>query len=604
MKKIKINITSIITLVVGLLLGWLIFGGSDATNHDGHEHDAGETAENWTCSMHPQVQQDGPGKCPFCGMDLIPLNDDVSSGFAVLTMSENAVKLANIRTQAVQSGSASTRVRINGRIETDEGMVKSQVLHIPGRIEQLYVEYTGQRIQRGQKIATIYSPELVTAQKELREAAKLKDQYPELVAAARKKFENWKLSAEQIKQIESTTSIQTNFEIMADVSGIVTNKKVQVGDHVMQGGILFEVSDLSQVWAIFDVYEKDLNRIKMSDEIEFTVKALPGEQFSGKVEFIDPIVDPASRTASIRVSVRNSGDRLKPEMLAEGYITGTTDSNQGIMIPKSAVLWTGKRSLVYLQLKENEPNYHMQEVVLGNALDDHYVIKEGLKEGDLVVVNGVFSIDAATQLQGKRSMMNPDGGESPTGNDHARLPGGQGGMQMQDDSEGHSQQQESEHPEVNISGGIFEVSQTFKDQIRKVYDTYLPLKDALIETNANEAKQKANPLMTAINNVNMSLVKGDAHHEWMKDLRVLKASTQTILDQSDVEKIREALSPLSDQLYQTIIKFQVETGGYRQYCPMAFDFKGAFWLSDSEKVLNPYFGDEMLTCGNVEEELK
>ena len=588
MKNIKLNITSVITLVLGLLLGWVFFGGS-SNEDEGHPHTTDAASEKWTCSMHPQVQQDNGGKCPFCGMDLIPLAQNENQDETILEMSANAVKMANIQTSVVKSGSSESNIRINGRIETDEGLVQSQVLHIPGRIEKLYIEFTGERIRRGQRIATIYSPELITAQKELREAIKLEDQYPALAAAARKKFENWKLSSEQVRQIEKSKDVQTNFDITADISGIVTTRSVQTGDHVEQGGILFEVSDLNRVWAIFDVYERDLGKIRMGDVIRFSVKAYPGEEFGGEIEFIDPVINPISRTASIRVSVGNPGGKLKPEMLAEGIIKSSTTSKEAIMIPKSAVLWTGKRSLVYLQVNEDKPGFQMKEVTLGSLIDDNYIIEDGLNEGDKVVTNGVFSIDAAAQLQGKQSMMNPPGGETSAGHNH-------GDMKMDDAGQ-------MDHPEVNISNQTFEVSGDFQNQLKKIYDNYLPVKDALIQTDARTAKSKAAPLLAAINGVNMTLVKGDAHMEWMKDLAVLRTSTETILSQVDVEKIREQLSPLSDQLYQTIIKFRVETGGYRQYCPMAFDFKGAFWLSDSEKVLNPYFGDEMLTCGNVEEEL-
>ena len=148
------------------------------------------------------------------------------------------------------------------------------------------------------------------------------------------------------------------------------------------------------------------------------------------------------------------------------------------------------------------------------------------------------------------------------------------------------------------------MSSEFKGQLKRVFETYLPLKDALIATDAKAARQGAQPLMAAIAEVDMMLISGDAHVEWMKDLSVLNTIVEDILDHSDVEMIRSALSPLSDQLYQTLVKFEVETGGFRQFCPMAFDFKGAFWLSDSNEILNPYFGEEMLTCGNVEEELR
>ncbi|MEP5612375.1 MAG: efflux RND transporter periplasmic adaptor subunit, partial [Cyclobacteriaceae bacterium] len=460
-------------------------------------------------------------------------------------------------------------------------------------IESLNVNFTGDYVRKGQVIASVYSPTLVTAQQELFEARKLKDTQPALFKAAKRKLANWKLSESQIEQILSQEEPITTFSILAESTGYVKEKMVNSGDYLKQGASLYTVSNLSRVWVLFDAYEADLQWIRVGNQTDFTVASIPGKPFAGEVTYIDPIINPNTRVAKVRVELDNEGNTLKPEMFVNGIVETQASASSELTVPKSAVMWTGKRSVVYVKsVTDQGVSFRMREIALGSAYGDSYAVIDGLSDGDEIAVNGTFSIDAAAQLAGKPSMMSPEGGAAMTGHNH-------GGMQMQ---EGEVETK-IQHPEVNISTEKFESSAVFKDQIKNVFLTYLPLKDALIETDAKTAKENAKPLLDAIAKVDMTEVKGEAHIEWMKDLAVLQHSAEYITKEADVEKIRSALSPLSDQLYQTIVKFEVETGGFRQYCPMAFNNTGAFWLSNSDSVLNPYFGDVMLTCGNIEEEL-
>jgi len=598
MKKLKINTTSLITLAVGLLLGWLIFGGNQSNDQgENHNHSLDAETGTWTCSMHPQVQNEGPGKCPFCGMDLIPVATSDSDDPTVLQMSENAVKLANIQTIKIESSEAESLVKVSGRIETNETLIKSQVLHIPGRIERLFVDFTGQNVHRGQKIASIYSPELVTAQRELKEAIKLADKYPNLADAARMKFENWKLSPEQVKAIENSPEIKTTFDVTADVSGVVTIKKVQVGDHLKQGDELFEVSDLRRIWAIFNVYEQDLNKIKIGNELAFSVKAYPGEKFTGKIEFIDPVIDPATRTASVRVTVKNQDKKLKPEMLAEGNISSDTGGSKEIMVPKSAVLWTGERSIVYVQLKPYEPKFRLREVVLGSAVNDHYLIKEGLKEGDLVVVNGAFSVDAAAQLQGKKSMMG-EGSPVTLAHNHE-------GHKVTSGESGQSKEKIKVNlflEEKPISG---DVPTKFKNHLGLLIESYLQLKDLLVKGQNHEAVAVAKEFEARLSGVDVKGLKKNALEIWNSSSVQIQEQVNIINSNHELAPQRTAFVTLSEYMIRLVRAFK-PTGEtlYLQHCPMANNDNGANWLSTEEKIVNPYFGDAMLNCGWVEQELK
>ncbi len=590
-------IVAAVTLVSGLLLGWVFFGGSSESEHSHTEVIDGETV--WTCSMHPQIRQNEPGSCPICGMDLIPLEADNGEGIdpMAIVMSPTAMQLANIVTAAVGSKSAMKTIRLNGKVQEDERLMFSQTTHFPGRIEKLSVNFTGEYVSIGSVVAYLYSPQLVTAQQELLETYKIRENQPNLYQATREKLRNWKLSEKQIDQILSSEKVNGQFPVLAERSGYVTNKKVNLGDYVNRGQTLYEISNLSTVWVQFDIYENDLPWIDRGDSIEFSISSLPGQSFKGIIDYIDPVINPKTRVAKARVVVQNNNHKLKPQLFATGELKANLGrAGDQLTVPKSAVLWTGKRSVVYVKFKSNEGlHFMMREVTLGPALGDAYVVAKGLELGEEIAVNGTFSIDAAAQLAGKPSMMAPEGGAAMTGHNH--------GMNQEETQNEQSLDQIEGQLKVNKSDEAFESDEKFRKQLQAVYAAYLPVKDALIQSDPKMARKEAQNLQAIIEMVDMQLVKGDAHMEWMKDLEVLQEATNGISNETDVENARALLSQLSDQLFFTLKKFQVGVKGYRQFCPMAFDFKGAFWLSDSDEILNPYFGDAMLTCGSVEEEL-
>lgn len=576
------------TLGVGLIFGSLFFGGNSEEGHQHTEVVDGETV--WTCSMHPQIRQEEPGKCPICGMALVTVADesDASVDPKAISMSPTAMQLASIVTAVVGSNQDAKTITLTGKIQEDERLVFSQTTHVPGRIERLAVNFTGEFVEKGAVIAYLYSPELVTAQQELFETYKIRESQPNLYRAARAKLKNWKLSEKLIDRIVSSGQAIEEFPIRADQSGYVVNKLANLGDHVQMGQALYEIANLSRVWVLFDLYERDLTWVKVGDSVTFTINSIPGKTFKQRINYIDPIIDPKTRVAKARVVLPNKEQQFKPEMFVSGVLeTSINSQSQQLTIPKTAVMWTGKRSIVYVKLQTDQGLYfRLREITIGPSLGDSYLVEEGLQAGEEIAINGTFSIDAAAQLAGKPSMMNPAGATQNKEHQH-------GGMGTGDD----------QSTEVNEATQTYKSDPVFREQLQAIFTAYLPLKDALIASEATRASKEAKQLMAILEQVDMSLVEGEAHQAWMKDLQVLKASSHHIAQKQDLDYARHMFEPLSDQLYHTLKKFQVETNGYRQYCPMAFDFKGAYWLSDSEQIINPYFGDEMLNCGNVEEEL-
>lgn len=427
----------------GLFIGWLLFGRPSAPTHSpeehinmthdhkGHSHEL-EQDENgvWTCSMHPQIRMDKPGKCPICGMDLIPLkknsgNNDASVDPSAIQLSDEAAALADVQTTRINRENPVKKVRLYGKIAPDERSLQSQTAYVGGRIEKLFIEFTGEEVHSGQTLATIYSPELFTAQQELLQAISMNQ--PQLIQAAREKLRLWNMTDAQIDAVQQSGKASPTVEIKANTSGIVTAKRVNRGDYVSQGAVLFDIANLSRVWAMFDAFEVDLPFLSKGDRVEFTLPAFPGKKFSGKISFIDPIINATTRTARVRVDVANSRLELKPEMYATAEVDAPLKGYKDmIVVPQTAILWTGKRSIVYVRQSDiSTPTFMMREVELGPALGGAYVVMKGLSEGEEVVTNGVFSIDASAQLEGKTSMMNSsdDSARPMTGHEGHHMPG-------------------------------------------------------------------------------------------------------------------------------------------------------------------------------------
>lgn len=575
--NIKYILSIGIALGLGLGAGYLLFNNKQAnSSHEGHQHSAAATQaeEIWTCSMHPQIRQNEFGICPICEMDLTPLESNSSDNPLVLEMSESAIQLSNIQTSIIgQAGEKSSKeLQLSGKIKADERLVSSQVSHISGRIEQLFISFTGEQVQKGQKIARIYSPELISAQGELLEAAKIKDINPSLLQAAKDKLKRWKIDSSTIASIIAKQQIQESFYIYADASGTVSNKRIAVGDYVQQGQALFELNQLNRLWVLFDVYEEDLAHIKLGDKISFSTASLANKTFDTRISFIDPVIDPQTRVARIRTEINNKNGLLKPEMFVKGSLASQqSTTTQALSIPKSAVMWTGKRSVAYVKLADTEiPSYEYRSIEIGQSLGDSYELISGITAGEEVVVNGSFVIDAAAQLNNQSSMMNKN-------------------VSVKKQDKG------------NASADYTASTPTaFKEQLTQSVFAYLDLKDMMVASNADQSMAAGQDFYNSLANIDMSLLKGEAHLFWMEQLNALQAHSKKIGESKNLEDQRKQFRFLSTALIHSVQAFGVSQQTlYVQHCPMANNDKGADWISDEEGIRNPYFGDKMMKCGFV-----
>jgi membrane fusion protein, copper/silver efflux system len=405
--RLKKPLGYFLLVLTGFLAGWTAFHLQG--KHKEPTMTETGTEEIWTCAMHPQIRMPEPGKCPVCGMELIQVGkNNHGNNPDIITFTKESAALANIETVRVSLQKPAGSVTLYGKIKDDERSMQSQVAYFPGRIEKLYINSTGETVRKGQLLAMIYAPDLIVAQQELLIASRERDTRPEIFDAAREKLSQWKIPDARIDEIVRSGKVIRNFDVVATTSGVVTSKEVNEGQYVTKGTVMFGIADLSKLWIVFDAYESDLPFILKGNRMIFSVRALPGRSFSGHISFIDPVIDPVTRVAGVRVEIPNPGGVLKPGM----FVTGTTESNlqeyaDGLSVPKSAVLWTGKRSIVYIKVPDTAyPGFMLREVELGPSSGRNYMILSGLKEGDEIVTSGTFSIDASAQLAGKQSMMN------------------------------------------------------------------------------------------------------------------------------------------------------------------------------------------------------
>ncbi len=604
---------------VGILLGAMMFGGNETKvehqttdEHIAENHTDDDGNIIYTCSMHPSVRQNEPGDCPICGMELLPANDNTSAEGDPneLTMSLAAMKLAEIETSIVRSGNPVSTIYLPGKVVADQNKVSSITSHAAGRIINLYVDYEGAFIKKGQKIASIYSPELISAQQEFLQTVEFKSQNPMLYTSAKRKLELLELPSSTIENLEVSGELMTEIDIVSQATGYVTRLNVSRQEHIVRGSILFEVADLSDVWVMLDAYESDLSLIEKGQTIKFTTTTYPGEEFEGTVSFIDPTVNRMTRTADVRIKAKNPNQNLKPNMLAEGILTAEISNESSLMIPKSAVLWTGPRSIVFVQLPNTAtPTFIAREVTLGKRIGNQYIILEGLNFGEEVVTHGNFKLDGAAQLSDKLSMMNrnPDTEANRTGHEGHIMDAVNSGEMVRESNSSSinneaaetSEEDHSEHQSMNSEVNINSTPDKFKTQLNEVVQEYLKLKDALVESNSSAVALSAKEIQKALNTVDMSLVKGNMNVSWMNHFNQMNNILSTLASSSTLDNQRSSFLSLSNTLIESVKTFGLPGMIYQQFCPMTDGGKGAYWLSDSEEIANPYFGDQMHNCGEI-----
>ncbi len=404
-------------VVVAFVIGRCTVGEEEGDEEAGQEE---EEVSEWTCPMHPEIRQPEFGTCPICHMDLVPADAaDGDSDIPSVQLSEGAARLAEVQNTRVETGPVTDELRAFGRVEVDEGAEVDIAAWTGGRIERLEISARGEEVRRGQLLARIYSPELYSSQRSLVQAVRNLERAKESeserrmraaqasIDSARTELRLLGVDERQIDRIQETKQARETVDIYATASGTIRQRYVQSGDYVSTGDRILSLAPLDTVWGQLEIYERDLSRVSEGTPVRVEVPGLDGEEFEGRIEFISPEVDSRKRVAFARVVLPNEEGRLKPGMYLQGYVEIGADGQDTVSVPRSSVLWTGQRSLVYLYDDEqlDPPGYIAQPVKLGPRFGDRYVIEEGLEGGEVIAKRGVFRIDSELQLRGGPSMM-------------------------------------------------------------------------------------------------------------------------------------------------------------------------------------------------------
>ncbi len=575
----------------GLAVGAALFGGSGSDaptppmgdQHASHTH--GEQASVWTCSMHPQIRSEEPGQCPICGMDLIPVSiGDQNAPDDQVVLTQRARKLAEIRTSPVtRAGDASQDLRLLGRLDYAESKRRTVTAWTGGRIDRLHVDTTGEKVRRGQVIATIYSPEIYGAHQDLlislNQAKKLEGAESfaatsarATIQSARQKLRLLGVPDQEITRMEAAAKPFQQVPIRSPSSGTIIKRLVTEGEYVKPGTPLYELAGLNELWVQLDAYESDLSRLAVGQEVELKVSSYPGEPFNGVVAFIDPVVDANKRTTRVRVQVDNPDGRLRPGMFAEAIVRGRAAAGaEGVadvplVVPATAPLFSGRRSVVYVELPDaDKPTYEAREVRLGPKMGDVYPVVAGLNEREHVVTHGAFALDADLQIRGGRSLMT-------RGDDKDASPFDE----------------------------IIPVPPGFLDRLVPVVEEYLNVQSALAADDLAATKAAAARMTTAVAGFAPS-EPADAAAVWLHLRSALLTPLAVIAKAPSLEAARGPFERLSTEVINTLHRFgnPLKSSLNLAFCPMAFDNVGAEWIQRDGAIDNSYFGERMRSCGEV-----
>ncbi len=568
---------------------------------------------------------DPDAKCPICFMDLfaVTADDGGAGGERRLVLSDASIKLAGIDTTRVARFFPTAEVRLFGKITYDQTRVARITSYFAGRLDRLFVDYVGVPIREGDHLAEIYSPELLAAFEELRLARLAVDQsrsQSELVRsisrltveAARDKLRLFGLEPQQIQAAERGEMTGDRFTVYSPIGGVVTHLAALEGDYVGTGTPIATVADLSRLWLLLEAYESQLPLLRWGQRVTFTVAAHPGETFTGVISFIAPVVDDRTRTAVVRVAIDNSDGRLKPGMFATavarmqlaadgrvvsnalagkwvspmhpevvkdgpgacdvcgmdlvraedlGVAGDPTPYVEPLVVPKTAVLVTGRRAVVYVLVPDTaKPTFEGREITLGPRAGDLYIVRAGLSEGDEVVTNGVFKIDSAMQIAAKPSMMMPTTRSAAASVRDAV-------------------------PEHFVAGLDF------------VYEAYLAAQRALASDDLDGFIVATGDMGRAIDLVDTGGLASEPLGKWRQAasrLTVVSPPADIALARSVFERMSHAAIDLEKRFGHP----GTQTW-HLAFCPMAFDNAGAVWLQRDEVVHNPYFGASMPLCGTI-----
>lgn len=619
----------IVLLGIAQRVGWI--GTADSTQ----AASSGDAQQIFTCPMHPQIRQPGPGRCPICGMALVP----ASSGSADLD--EFAVqiepaqrRLAQIQTAPVLSEPVSTTIESIGVIEIDESRQATIASYINGRVERLFADYTGVVVERGDHLAVVYSPQLFAAQAEYLEAratvermsntslAAVREAQQKLLQNARQKLVELGMTEPQLDELETSGKAESRMTIYAPIGGTVIQKLAEEGKYISAGEPIYRIANLSTIWLMLELYPEDASRIRFGQEVQAELTARPGETLTGRVAFIDPEVDKKNRTVGVRVELKNDDGRLRPGDYAEarieipitpqgqvydeelagkwispmhpqiirdapgpcpicgmdlvptsryGFSNEPIGRQASTVIPRSALLTAGKNSVAYV---ETDPGrFEIRDLKLGPILKDKAVVLDGVKPGEMVATSGNFLIDSQMQLAGKPSLIDPTR---------------------------YVQPKVRNTPMKFDSIDIARIEGLGGEELESLYQAYFAIQNQLASD-----KKPTGEAASQLFQLSQKLSSDSQFNETVRELLATIAKNSEHLHHLSLAEARKNFKPISHAVLQlaTEVRGSLATNSFHQFfCPMVKGGEGD-WVQPNDQLLNPYYGSEMLRCGEHVQEI-
>ena len=391
-------------LCAGLVAGYWLGHSRSSQVHDAVDAGADDAkVVEYTCSMHPQIRQPNPGLCPLCAMDLIPVQDGdgADAGPRAISMSPAARALARIETTEVTRRKAGATLSLSGKVAYDTSRMRDVALLSEGQIRTLYANVIGMEVAMGDPLAEIYSPDVFAAYRELIIAGAGATNVAE---AARRKLQLFGVETREIDEVIQSGEARDTYVVRSPINGVVTGINGNQGQWVMRGQNLVQIADPFVVWALLDVYERDIGVIKQGQPVILSSKSLPDGKIEGTIVFIPPDLDEMSRSVKVRVDVENSNGQLKPGMFVDAKVQVSGDE-EAMLVPATAVLMTGKRAVVYIESPEDAAVFEGRVITVGPRMGDDYIVTDGLNEGERVVTRGAMRVDSSLQILAKPSMM-------------------------------------------------------------------------------------------------------------------------------------------------------------------------------------------------------
>ena len=391
--------TIFVTFTIVFILALSSCGKSSP--HQGHADSTAQSADYYTCPMHPQIHMDKPGVCPICGMDLVRASNSRKmkspSDEPMIPLNDRDQLLANISTVVIGYEHIEQTVRAFGTLEIPDPNKTIISARFNGRIEKLHVNAVGAKIRKDQPLFDIYSPDIIQAANEYRQALAANSQNRDkFLVLAKSKLLLLGLTEEQIRGLETAETVPLVLTYHSPASGIIIEKKIVEGVYISEGTALYDVADISTLWNVADVYESDAAHIRSGERATISTASYPDHPFDATVSLIYPVVNPQSRTVKVRLTVNNAGEKLKPNMYTETVFR--RKQGKSLTVPVGAVLITGKRNLVYVKA-EHENHFEAREIGIGTRFSGKYEVMWGLKDGEEVVSEGGYLIDSESQLK-------------------------------------------------------------------------------------------------------------------------------------------------------------------------------------------------------------